>query len=299
MDGNVVGPVVRLPRLAGHRADAATVDRITEACARLGLEALTLYSFSSENWKRPTDEIDGLMHLCEQHLIEQRSRMIANNIRFRRVGRREGLPASVLDASDATEAATAGGTGMTLCLALNYGSRAEIVDASRSLARAAAAGEIDPDAIDETVLSGGSTPRTPRPGSPASDGGRVAALELPALAGQLRRDRDHRRRVAGFPARGPPRGVQDVLGPRQAIRRGRGGGRCPKLNRDPGLADPRSPTPRNHFRVHVSRPGATVRGGHGLHWTLLGVHENRGRTRHDRRQGWPSRRRDSTPLFAA
>lgn len=143
-----------LPRLAGHRAGAATVDRITEECARLGLEALTLYSFSSENWKRPTDEIDGLMHLCEQHLIEQRSRMIANNIRFRRVGRREGLPASVLDASDATEAATAGGTGMTLCLALNYGSRAEIVDASRSLARAAAAGEIDPDAIDETVLSG-------------------------------------------------------------------------------------------------------------------------------------------------
>ena len=98
MDGN--GRWARrqgLPRLAGHTAGAATVDLVTEECARLGLEALTLYSFSSENWKRPADEIDGLMALCEQHLLVQRERMLANNIRFRRIGRRDGLPASVLE----------------------------------------------------------------------------------------------------------------------------------------------------------------------------------------------------------
>ncbi len=142
-----------LPRLAGHQAGAATVDRVTEECARLGLEALTLYSFSSENWKRPAAEIDGLMQLCEQHLIEQRERMIRNNIRFRRIGRRDGLPASVLDAADATTEATADCSGMTLCLALNYGSRAEIVDTTRSLVQDAMEGRLDPAAIDESIVS--------------------------------------------------------------------------------------------------------------------------------------------------
>ena len=154
MDGN--GRWARrqgLPRLAGHHAGAKTVDLVTEECARLGLEALTLYSFSSENWKRPADEIEGLMQLCEQHLIEQRDRMIANNIRFRRIGRRDGLPTAVLDAADAASEATAECTGMTLCLALNYGSRAEIVDAASSIAAAAARGDLAPEDIDEAAIS--------------------------------------------------------------------------------------------------------------------------------------------------
>ncbi len=153
MDGN--GRWARrqgLPRLAGHTAGAATVDLVTEECARLGLEALTLYSFSSENWKRPADEIDGLMALCERHLLVQRERMVENNIRFRRIGRRDGLPASVLDAADATTEATAGCTGMTLCLALNYGSRAEIVDATRAIVEAVAAGSLDASVIDESTI---------------------------------------------------------------------------------------------------------------------------------------------------
>ena len=141
------------PRIAGHRAGAETVDLVTTECARLGLEALTLYSFSSENWKRPAEEVDALMLLCRHHLESQRERMIENGIRFRRVGRREGLPAAVLDAADACEEATRTCEGMTLCLALNYGARAEITDAIRSLATKARAGELDPDMIDEDLVS--------------------------------------------------------------------------------------------------------------------------------------------------
>ncbi len=150
MDGNGRWANARgLPRIAGHKAGAQTVDRITTECARLGLDALTLYSFSSENWKRPADEVDALMTLCHAHLVEQRDRMIENGIRFRRIGRREGLPNSVLDAADACEEATAHGEGLTLCLALNYGARAEIVDAARRLATQVRAGELDPAEIDE------------------------------------------------------------------------------------------------------------------------------------------------------
>jgi undecaprenyl diphosphate synthase len=154
MDGNGRWANARgLPRIAGHKAGAETVDRITSECARLGLDALTLYSFSSENWKRPADEVDALMTLCHAHLVEQRDRMIENGIRFRRIGRREGLPASVLDAADACEDATAGGTGLTLCLALNYGARAEIVDAARRLAIDVRDGRLDPSDIDEARLA--------------------------------------------------------------------------------------------------------------------------------------------------
>lgn len=154
MDGN--GRWARrqgLPRIAGHRAGAETVDRITTECARLGLEALTLYSFSSENWKRPTEEVDALMALCHAHLVEQRDRMLENGIRFRRIGRREGLPSSVLDAADALEEATADCPGLTLCLALNYGARAELVDAARSLADDIRTGVVAPTDIDENTLA--------------------------------------------------------------------------------------------------------------------------------------------------
>ena len=141
-----------LPRIAGHRSGADTVDLVTTECARLGLEALTLYSFSSENWKRPAEEVDALMVLCQHHLESQRERMIENRIRFRRVGRREGLPESVLAASDACEEATRECDGMTLCLALNYGARAEITDAVRAIIRKVQAGEIDPESIDEDQI---------------------------------------------------------------------------------------------------------------------------------------------------
>ena len=154
MDGNGRWAAARgLPRLAGHREGARRVRAVVEECARLGVEALTLYSFSSENWKRPEEEVAGLMDLACHHLQLERQVMLANDVRFRRLGRRQGLPAPVLAELDRTEDETAACKGMTLCLAMNYGSRLEIVDAIRALAARARKGELDPTGIDEATVS--------------------------------------------------------------------------------------------------------------------------------------------------
>lgn len=153
MDGNGRWAKARgLPRAAGHQAGARCVKPILEHAARRGIEALTLYSFSSENWRRPADEVDALMSLAHAKLIEERDALVRSNVRFRRIGRRDGLPARVLEQLDATEAATAQCTGIALVLALNYGSRAEIADAARRLAERVAAGTISPASIDEATL---------------------------------------------------------------------------------------------------------------------------------------------------
>ena len=153
MDGNGRWAAARgLPRLAGHREGARRVRAVVEECARMGVEALTLYSFSSENWKRPDDEVTGLMELARHHLQLERQVMLANDVRFRRIGRREGLPAPVLAELDRTEDETASCKGMTLCLAMNYGSRLEIVDAVRSIAARVRRGDLEPAAIDESTL---------------------------------------------------------------------------------------------------------------------------------------------------
>ena len=140
------------PRLLGHREGANTVRRIVEHGRRIGLEALTLYSFSSENWKRPKQEVDALMELCREHLINERPTMLKNDIRLRRIGRDEGMPDSVLEEIRRTEEATAHCTGMTLVLAINYGSRQEIVDACRTLAERCQAGTLAPESIDESMI---------------------------------------------------------------------------------------------------------------------------------------------------
>ncbi len=142
-----------LPRVAGHREGVETVRRLVTESARLKLEAITLYSFSSENWKRPVMEVEALMALCAEFLRIERPTMVRENIRFRRIGRREGLPAEVLAELDETERVTASHSGLTLCLALNYGSRTEISDAARALAREVARGELDPENIDEAAVS--------------------------------------------------------------------------------------------------------------------------------------------------
>lgn len=140
------------PRTAGHRQGANTAHEIIEHAARLKLDQLTLYSFSIENWRRPADEVATLMNLYLEYLRSQRQLMMDNNIRFRQIGRRDGLPAEVLREIDDTMAALDANTGMTLCLAVNYGARAELVDAARQIARRVAAGEILPDAIDEQLI---------------------------------------------------------------------------------------------------------------------------------------------------
>jgi len=154
MDGNGRWARQRgLPRIEGHRRGVATVRRVTEHCARLGVEQLTLYCLSSENWRRPAAELDFLMHLLEQYLIEERSLLMREGIRVVMIGSRAGLPEATLAALDRTTAMCAGNDGMRLCLAVNYGSRAEIAAAARALAEECAAGRLDPAAITEEMLA--------------------------------------------------------------------------------------------------------------------------------------------------
>ncbi|MEM6799261.1 MAG: polyprenyl diphosphate synthase [Planctomycetota bacterium] len=148
-----------LARAAGHEQGVRTVRKITEECSRLGedrpgaLEQLTLYCLSSENWKRPQSELDFLMHLLRQYMIEERATIMANNLRVRMLGRRDGIPDNVLLELDKTISMSAENSGMWLNLAINYGSRAELVDAARAIARGVDAGQIDCDAITEETIS--------------------------------------------------------------------------------------------------------------------------------------------------
>jgi undecaprenyl diphosphate synthase len=153
MDGNGRWALRQgLPRIEGHRRGVASVRRITEECARLGIEQLTLYCLSSENWKRPQGELDFLMHLLEQYMIEERSLIMEQNIRVVVIGRREGIPPATLAEMDKTISMTAENTGMRLCLAINYGGRGELADAARAIAREARAGQVDPESIDEVSI---------------------------------------------------------------------------------------------------------------------------------------------------
>ena len=142
-----------LPRIEGHRHGVAVVRRTTEEAARLKLGQLTLYCLSSENWKRPEAELDFLMHLLEQYMIEERSTLLDQGIRLSVIGRREGIPDSVLNEMDKTIDMTAQGDGMRLCLAINYGARAEILDATQKIARAVKAGQVSPEEISERTIS--------------------------------------------------------------------------------------------------------------------------------------------------
>jgi len=134
MDGNGRWAQKRhLPRVAGHRAGTQSARMAIETCARLKVEALTLYAFSVENWRRPKAEIEFLMQLLREYLRNEMPLIQRNNIRMRFLGRPEELPAGVQkDTREATEA-TAGNTGMVLSIALNYGGRAEIVDAMNAI----------------------------------------------------------------------------------------------------------------------------------------------------------------------
>lgn len=154
MDGNGRWATARgKSRSAGHHAGAEAVRPIVTRCAALGLEALTLYSFSTENWTRSQDEVSFLMELYVAYLMSERPLFMENNVRFMQIGRREGLPAQVLDELDATAAMTAHHDGLTLALAINYGSRSEITDAVQAIARKVQAGELDPSDITPQTIS--------------------------------------------------------------------------------------------------------------------------------------------------
>lgn len=142
-----------LPRVEGHRRGVKSVRVLVKECARLGLEQLTLYCLSSENWKRPQHELNFLMSLLEQYVIEERSEIMRQNLTFAMIGRRAGLSDGVLREVQKTIDCSAQNDGMRLCLAVNYGGRTEIVDAVQALARRAVAGEIRPEDISEADIS--------------------------------------------------------------------------------------------------------------------------------------------------
>jgi undecaprenyl diphosphate synthase len=153
MDGNGRWAKQRgSPRVEGHRAGIASVRETVETCARLELEALTLYAFSVENWKRPRFEVVTLMTLLKEYLRKELQNLVDNDIRFRVVGRMNELDPSVQKELIRGLAATSSCRGMTFNIALNYGGRTEIVDACRSLAQDVAAGRLTPEQIDEETL---------------------------------------------------------------------------------------------------------------------------------------------------
>ena len=142
-----------LPRIRGHQQGAKTVRLITEECARIGIKQLTLYCLSSENWKRPEDELEFLMFLLSQYIIQERETMVENNIRLQIIGRRERIPADVQIEMDKSLEMTSANTGTCLCLAINYGGRAEVVDAVRQITSEVATGKLDPSEITEATVS--------------------------------------------------------------------------------------------------------------------------------------------------
>lgn len=154
MDGNGRWAQHRgLPRIEGHRNGSKGVRFTITETARLGVECLTLYSFSTENWKRPPEEVAGLMDLYEQYLIEERPTIMNNNIKVRHIGFEQMLPDRVLRELRETVRISQDNTGMTLCLALNYSGRSELVAAIQKMVNDNRDGSLKAKDIDETMVS--------------------------------------------------------------------------------------------------------------------------------------------------
>lgn len=153
MDGNGRWAQQRgLPRVAGHQAGVEAVRRVVRICPEIGIRVLTLYTFSTENWSRPEAEVAFLMRVCEEYARREVAELRRNGVRLNVIGRRTGLPSSLCAALDQAIDETCDGDKLILNLALNYGGRAEIVDASRAAIAAYQRGELDPDALDETTF---------------------------------------------------------------------------------------------------------------------------------------------------
>ncbi|NNE43206.1 MAG: isoprenyl transferase [Gemmatimonadetes bacterium] len=154
MDGNGRWAKRRsLPRLAGHRAAIETVREVVRSAAEIGVEVLTLYAFSTENWNRPAAEVNGLMQVLKDTLRREQEELNENGVRLATLGREGDLPADVRRQIDVTRRALAHNDRMLLNLALSYGGRPEIVDAARALVDDVAAGRISADEIDEDAFA--------------------------------------------------------------------------------------------------------------------------------------------------
>jgi undecaprenyl diphosphate synthase len=143
----------RLPRLAGHRAGVEALRRVVEAAPGLGIEVLTLYAFSSENWKRPADEVSDLMELLRHYIRSEVKSLNENGVRLDFIGNWRALKPDLVALIEEARALTAGNRRLTMLMALNYGGQDEIVRAARALAAEVAAGQLSPDAIDVAALA--------------------------------------------------------------------------------------------------------------------------------------------------
>jgi undecaprenyl diphosphate synthase len=192
MDGNGRWARARgVPRLFGHRAGRESVREAVKGCVALGVEVLTLYTFSIENWKRPKREVDALMGILQETLRAEREELRANNVRLAVIGRTQDLPASVRKAIAETQSFLSGSSGLRMILALSYSGRAEVVDAIRAILREDTKAPIDPAAVTRRSSRTTSTPRGCRIRTSDPHQRRAPDLELHAVAAGLRRAVDH------------------------------------------------------------------------------------------------------------
>jgi len=153
MDGNGRWAKKRfLPRLEGHRAGAKAVRSTVEECRKLGIRYLTLYAFSTENWNRPQEEVSGLMRLFIEHLKGEAQTLSKNKVRLRAIGQRDRLAPEIRKLLEDVEEMTTPDAELDLILALSYGSRQEIVEATKSIAKKVQEGTLDPDSISESTI---------------------------------------------------------------------------------------------------------------------------------------------------
>jgi undecaprenyl diphosphate synthase len=154
MDGNGRWAARRgLPRLEGHRRGVDALRGVVEGCAEIGVQVLTLFAFSTENWRRPADEVHGLMMLMRRYLRRETAELAEKGVRVRFIGCRDGLPADIVAMMASVEERTAHCGRITVVIAINYGGRAEIARAVRKLAEDAARGLVRPEAIDEAAIA--------------------------------------------------------------------------------------------------------------------------------------------------
>ena len=154
MDGNGRWAAERsLPRIAGHRAGVNAVRTTVEDCARLKIPYLTLFAFSTENWKRPQDEVGGLMVLLDQYLKKELKTLMKNKVRLNTIGRIEDLPANVQETLNYVLEESSPNKGLTLTIALSYSGRGDILEAARQIARSVINGDLSPDAIGSELFS--------------------------------------------------------------------------------------------------------------------------------------------------
>jgi len=154
MDGNGRWAKRRgLPRSAGHQAGADTLKKIVTECNKMGIKYITVYAFSTENWKRPKDEVDFLMNLLLNYLRDSERTLAKENVKIRAIGGREALSEEIREQIKKTEKFTENNTGIVMNIALNYGSREELVNAAKSLAKKVKSGELSADDIDEDMIS--------------------------------------------------------------------------------------------------------------------------------------------------